>query len=458
MRLPTGLRQLVEGPIRERFRAAVPTYGGDRDLLALLGKIVSRPGLAERAFGEGEILLLKGGLFLSGVRLEASAYDGVGMAWKEDLGQRHYNPNAPLRQQRLVPHALHLPHNFYIPLYLDLRSPFVLRREGGTLYLYLKELRLFPVEFERRPKYYSRTTSTGVPMPYIGPHRLERQLLIEYNAYCHFFAQKSECLFCGIIAEKPLHHSHYKGYFAATPEEVAEVAEAAYGEGVCTEMQITGGVLPGRAEVDYILEVGRAIKGRLGVDTIPGSQAVLVPPAELGRVEELKETGWQGVAFNLEVWDERLWPGIAPGKAALMSRECWLEALEYAVQVFGKGQVCSVLVAGLEPKRSHLAGVQWLAQRGIYGVPIPWTPTPGSALEGHQTPTAAWHLEVAVKTLDIWEEYGLDPHRHSSGGLHYADLANMRARLEQEGRHRPDRGLAMDLRYMLAIEGKLPEL
>jgi hypothetical protein len=80
-------------------------------------------------------------------------------------------------------------------------------------------------------------------------------------------------------------------------------------------MQISGGVLPDRKEVPYILEVGRAVRDRLGMATIPNGQAALVPP-ERGQMEELKEAGWQGVAFNLEVWDPRLWPGIVPGKAA----------------------------------------------------------------------------------------------------------------------------------------------
>lgn len=117
-----------------------------------------------------------------------------------------------------------------------------------------------------------------------------------------------------------------------------------------------------------------------------------------------------------------------------------------------------MLVAGLEPKRSYLAGVEWLARRGIYGVPIPWAPAPGSALEGHQTPTAAWHLEVTVKTLDLWEQYGLDPQRHSSGGLHYADLGRMRSHLARERAKHPDIRQNEDLRYVLAVEGRLPAL
>jgi len=458
MRLLAGIQEFIGRPIRDKFRSAIPSYPGDRLLVAILGKVLSQPGLAKRAFGEGEVFLIKSALFLSGVRLDKSAYEEIGTLWKEDLGQRHYDPDAGRPQARLVPHALHLPHGFYVPIYIHPGAPLLLRREGRTLYLYLERMRLFPVEFERRPAYYSKDTTSGVPMRLIAPHRLERQVLVEYNAYCQFFAEKTACLFCGIVGERPLLPSRYQSYFAASPTEVAETVEAAYSEGVCTEMQVTGGVLPRRAEVPYILELGRALQKRLGVDTIPGSQAVLVPPPSLKQIEELKEAGWQGVAFNLEIWDERLWPGIVPGKAALMSRERWLEALEYAVQVFGKRYVASVLVAGLEPQASFLDGVEWLAKGGIYGVPIPWAPAPGSALEGHQTPTAAWHLEVTVKTLEIWERYGLDPQRHSSGGLHYADLGRMRRHVQLEQAKHPDEPPARDLRYILAVEGKLPEL
>lgn len=453
-----GLKNLIARPIKRRLKSAIPASWGDRFLMELLGKLLSRPAVASQAYGEGEIFLIKGGLFLSGVSLDRSAYQDVGMIWKEDLGQRHYDPDAGFKPASLAPHAIYLPHGFYMPLYVHPGSPFILRREAGTLYLYLEEMRLFPVELERRPVYYDKLTTTGVPMSLIGPYRLQRQVLVEYNAYCHFFAQKAACLFCGIIAERALLPSRYGNYFAASPAEVAEVIEAAYKEGICNEMQITGGVLPHRAEVPYILEVGRAIREKFNIATIPGSQAVLVPPSNLKELEALREAGWQGVAFNLEVWDEKLWPGIVPGKAALLLRRQWLEMLEYAIQVFGKGQVASVLVAGLEPKTSFLEGVEWLAQRGIYGVPIPWAPAPGSALEGHQTPGAAWHIEITVKTLNLWEKYGLNPQRHSSGGLHYADLACMREHIRQEQRQHPGQPEVKDLRYMLSIEGKLPEL
>jgi hypothetical protein len=60
----------------------------------VVGRIASRPGLAEQAYGEAEVFLIKAGMFMSGVRLNDSAFEGVGTDWKEDQGQFHYNPNA----------------------------------------------------------------------------------------------------------------------------------------------------------------------------------------------------------------------------------------------------------------------------------------------------------------------------------------------------------------------------
>jgi hypothetical protein len=452
-----GLVGHVQRRIEARLKAAVAKTGGDAALTAALGKILSRPELVERVYGEGETFLVKAALFMAGVRVDRSACEGVGTIWKEDLGQRHYDPDARRPREGAVPHAIRMPHGHYMPLTIRPDAPFVLRRDAGRLYLYADDLRLFPVELERRPAYYARDTSGGVPMRHVGVHRLQRQVLCEYNATCRFFSERTACLFCGIVSERPLLGPRHRGSFAAAPGEVAEVVETAYAEGVCTEMQLTGGVLPGRAELGYFLDVGRAMQRRLGVAVVPGSQAVLAPPTRLEDLEALRDAGWEGVAMNLEVFDARLWPGIVPGKAALMPHARWLESLEHAARVFGKGRVASVLVAGLEPMRSHLEGVEWLAERGIHGVPIPFTPAPGSALEGFQTPTAAWHLAATVKVLDLWERHGLEADRHSSAGLHYADLARMRAHLRADETARPERDWTSDLRHRLAIEGKLPE-
>ena len=89
-----NLRQRLERPIKDKFKSTLPTYSTDSLLLAVMSKIASRPSLAEHAYGEGEVFLIKAEMFMSGVRLDDSAYEGVGTVWKEDQGQYHYNPSA----------------------------------------------------------------------------------------------------------------------------------------------------------------------------------------------------------------------------------------------------------------------------------------------------------------------------------------------------------------------------
>ena len=86
MRLTSGIEQLIKRPVKryfgrgleKEFKSAIPLHSGDSFLLSTLGKIISSPGIAEKAFGEGEVFLIKGGLFLSGVNVGPSADEGIG--------------------------------------------------------------------------------------------------------------------------------------------------------------------------------------------------------------------------------------------------------------------------------------------------------------------------------------------------------------------------------------------
>ena len=60
----------------------------------------------------------------------------------------------------------------------------------------------------------------------------------------------------------------------------------------------------------------------------------------------------------MESWNKGMWPGFVSDKNATMPRVKWLEALEFSVGVFGKGQATTILIAGLEPKESDWEGVE----------------------------------------------------------------------------------------------------
>src|SRR5207302_1994680 len=71
------------------------------------------------------------------------------------------------------------------------------------------------------------------------------------------------------------------------------------------------------------------------------------------------------VTMNIEVFDDQLFEVICPGKARLYSRDKLLLALEYAANVVSGMRVHSILIAGLEPIDSTIAGIKYLASIGV---------------------------------------------------------------------------------------------
>jgi len=65
----------------------------------------------------------------------------------------------------------------------------------------------------------------------------------------------------------------------------------------------------------------------------------------------------QHVCFNLEMWSEPLFAKICPGKNRFVGYANWIAALETAVRFWGRGNVYSAMVAGIELEPEH--GLEW---------------------------------------------------------------------------------------------------
>ncbi|MDR1408695.1 MAG: radical SAM protein [Oscillospiraceae bacterium] len=450
-----SLKNSIAGRVASKIKGVLPLDAGDAALNGLIGRIIAHPDRAETLFGEGEIFLIKAALYLTGVRLEESAYEGVGSVYKELLGVYQFDLNLRRNSEKLLPAELALPHGLHVPIVVNDASPFSLARDKGVLYLSVSGMRIFPVEYEKRPAFYNKKTSDGVEMWKIAQHRLGDELMVTYNTYCHTLKGGNQCRFCALNANEAIYRTK-NSFFIQTPYQIAEVAKAAYAEGVIKRLEITGGILPGRAEVDFIIAVGEAIKKRLGTDTIPGGHVLVAAPNDLEQIDALKAAGWEYVFFNLEVWNPHLFAGLCPGKEEIIGREHWLKALDYAVEVFGQGNVRSILIAGLEPLNSYLEGAEYLTQHGIFADPSPWMPMPGSMMEGQSTPTAQWHINLLVQTLDLWERYGWSLEEVAKDGwLSFNDLAALRLHVWRDYAGHPEKNIKEDLRYKLAVLGQL---
>ncbi|MNB71147.1 hypothetical protein D3C75_177060 [compost metagenome] len=301
------------------------------------------------------------------------------------------------------------PGGLRVAFHWDSRSDFRIVYDSGEYVLTHKGKELFPVTFDKRPAYYGLEASDGTPFSRIAGYSSGYldggTVSIAYSNECSLKEKGQDCLFCNINATKDT-YSEIQGIKWKNPRQIGEAVAAAYRLDGVTHTNLTGGFVPERREVDYYIDVAEAIQESTGLQDFNGT-AVIGAPLDLGIIDRYKEAGFRTLAMNLEMWDPAFYAAILPGKVAECGgREHWIKAIEYAAKVFGKGKVRSGFVAGIEPKRATLEGVEYFASIGVLSLTGAWTPNPGSALEGHRTPHAEWHLDVAYKCHDIFKRYG----------------------------------------------------
>jgi hypothetical protein len=371
---------------------------------------------------EIDFVRLKCELLVEGLRLEDSAREGIGVRYKEQVHFIYewdfsYHRGIIYPQDFVLPTSPEGPPAFdasgivkdglVVMFRANEHSPFLIRRNGEQLILEKNGHYLCQVRFTPRPEYYGKKTSDGVPMNNIIVHGGVMGLLCTVSQYCHYFKDGDQCRFCALMPTKEIYGEKLLGI--KRPKQVAEAVAAAWEDGICRGLTLTGGLLPERREIDRYVEIVEAIKkarqwadeGNLPICVVPAAPA----PGDYGQLDQLRETGHAYLSINLEVGNPDWFKAICPGKARNGGFENWLKALEYGVEVFGQWKVRSNFVPGIEPRQDTLRAWEYLAERGIWThFFIPWCPQPGSLLEGHRSPSGEWFFKLTDELSDIWEK------------------------------------------------------
>ena len=305
----------------------------------------------------------------------------------------------------LFPCRFKTPHGISIDFEWDKSSRLSIEYKDGVFVLAENGVDLFPIEFAKRPNYYGKKTSDGVEMSHIANFEAGNTVRVAYSNECALKDKGLDCLFCNANATKDT-YAEKENIQWKTAKQIAETYAEAIKYDDAKHFQLTGGFIPERREVDYYIDVAEAIQDATGLEDF-GGNAVIGAPNDLTILEKYKEAGFTSVSIHLEVWDENFFKTICPGKhKECGGRQHWIEALEYGVKIFGKGSVGTNFVAGIEPKERTLEGVEILAEKGVAALVRPWNVGPGSALEGHRTPMAEWHLDMAEKVYRIHKKAG----------------------------------------------------
>jgi hypothetical protein len=342
-------------------------------------------------------LKIKAELLVEGIQATPEALKEIGKKYKE---QNHglFGWDFEDHVGMALPDDFLLPNGTVVQFRKNRCSPYQVTLKENNLTLYNGQEYLCQVEWIPRPAFYSQETANRHQMVRIGQIGGQDCLFFCYQNHCSHFSKKEECLFCNLVSTSNAYSSVLR---KKETENIGEVAKAAFAEGRVKHVLLTGGCFNHQKEIELVADILKSIREQTGLDRIPGT--LLPSPAKNGDdIKKYYDTGIKTIGFSMEIWDEKLYQGICPGKSKNTSHHEFIHSIQTAVKIFGEGNVYGVFVMGLEPRKTFLQGVKELTSLGSNVVPFVWSPNPGSKLEGHRAPTGKWFVETILEAAEIF--------------------------------------------------------
>jgi len=285
-----------------------------------------------------------------------------------------------------------------------------------------------------RPKYKDKNfedgTSYGEVVDVIPGKPFTRFVALRM---CQFWGYEEECKFCDINRaakeQQRVGLRSKRGWFEK-PEQVKEAfREAYFGEEwppgrLPPGILFSGGTIlnkvDGLDEDDFYMRYADAIHEAIGyrwplcLQTGPKTREV---------AKRYRLNGIDAHESNLEVWDERLFNIICPGKAKRVGWKKWVDMMCDEVDVFGQGNVSPCFVWGVEMCQpygsktvdeavtSTLSGWDYLMAHGVIPRPKEWMVEPGSALAGNKPAPLEFYVRTIYGWHELWVKYALPPVR-----------------------------------------------
>ncbi len=243
----------------------------------------------------------------------------------------------------------------------------------------------FPVgviSFPKQPRFYGMQTMDGVPYSHIATlHGADVLATTILQSCIRYESRRKACQFCAIgqsLAAK-------RTILRKTPEQLAEVARAAVLlDGVRHMVMTTGTPNATDRGAAMLCESAFAVKSAVDLPI----QGQCEPPNDNAWFQRMKDAGIDALGMHLEAVTPSVRARIMPGKADVPV-ERYFDAFEKAVDVFGRGQVSTYILAGLgDTPEAILETSKKLIDIGVYPFVVPFVPIAGTPLEDHPAPSS----------------------------------------------------------------------
>lgn len=270
-----------------------------------------------------------------------------------------------------------------------LGSPFsATQTKSGEYWVERDGKQLAQLSMPERPRFYELTTEEGIPYFKIATLHGSDVLATTILQDCiRYTSRQKACKFCSIgqslAAGRTIAHK--------TPAQLAEVASAAVRLDGVTHMVMTTGTpnLTDRGAA-VLCASARGVKSAVALPI----QGQCEPPDDDAWFRRMHDAGIDSLGMHLEVLTPALRAQLMPGKAGVPI-ERYMEAFASAVEVFGRGQVSTYVLAGLGDSVDLIVrSAEQLIALGVYPFVVPFVPIGGTPLEDHAPPSAAFMRDV----------------------------------------------------------------
>ena len=319
-----------------------------------------------------------------------------------------------------------------VRIVLNKESPYLIDVVDGKTMICENGAPIAEAKYPEKPDYYGKEFEDGTSYEQVIPLLYDSYAFITTFRACHYWGDKEECKFCDINYNlrktRRLTGDHVTAEAIKDKDRLVDVLDVMSQEPDPAKKMITilmtGGSIvrsirrgPDNA-TDFNIPYVKAIRERLG-RRIP---IVMITESQpMDRLLRLRDAGITSHNANLEVWNERLFKWLAPGKDHYIGYDTWVRRLLDSVAIMGEGRVSPNMVSGIEMAKpygfdnvkdavaSAKEGFEYLMSHGVVPHLDTWCIEPGTRLADNPPVQLDFLLQVDIAWYETWRKYKLPP-------------------------------------------------
>lgn len=273
-------------------------------------------------------------------------------------------------------------------------SPYELKKAGSG-YVIAYGDKSVPIKF------FPRLPQTGTVVDSLAKYHSPDCITLWPSTSCCYDRPGQKCGFCSLVGEQP------------EPVDTAVLAEGLrklFEKVPHTHtLNFSGATYK---NPDVMCDYWTTLTGKLRAFYKGDISIEFAPPSDLGKLDDMKNAGVTNFIMNLEIADPVLRKKICPGKGSISYAQ-YYAAFDRAVALAGRGQVSSVLIAGIQPYDDILRECEKMISVGVIPTVMPFRPFDDSSMPDMPMCDPEEYIMIEEKLGKMLRDAALDPEKMS---------------------------------------------